>query len=261
MKRVITLGFFDGVHRGHNAILKNVLKVAGKNKMKPLAVTFERVGGAKDHSAGVLSPFEEKKRLIRAAGITDVINVRLTAKIKQMSADLFFKKFLLKKYNAGYVVVGDDFRFGRDKSGDVSLLSKLCKLHGVGFLSVKTLKQGRKKISSSKVRELVAKGRIEEANHLLGRRYSLTGRVMPGHGFGKHLGFPTANLSIVREKLLPRGVFSGTAVIGNNRYNSVINIGKRPTFGSSGALVPEMHLSGFSGTLLGKKITFYFSKK
>jgi len=271
MRKAITLGFFDGVHKGHVKIIGKLLHAASNDGLSPLVIAFDKAPELKGHKNGVLTPRREKARLLRSLGVKETRIVNLNKRIRKMSPESFFNDILVKKYNAGKVVVGSDFRFGRGRTGGVKRLSSLCKNAGIGFVSVPVEKVGGIKVSSSTIRNLLMNGQVERANRLLGRDYSVTGVVVKGRGAGRAMGFPTANLKTDRDKLLPSGVFAGSAgsagsarkvMIGGGRfYRAAANIGVRPTFTGSKKVVPEIYAHGFSGNLLGKEITFFFSKK
>lgn len=241
-------------------ILERVVSAAKAQGMKSLALAFA-AGGLKGHSGGLLTPPGEKAGLIRSAGINEVKTMRLDSAFLKMSPAEFFMKVLVQKYGAAGIIVGGDFRFGKGRAGDVGTLSKLCSDSGINFESVPIVKSAGRKVSSTEIRNLLKEGRVEAANRLLGREYSVSGVVKGGRGLGKKMGFPTANIKTERDKLLPRGVFAGRARSGRTERRAIANIGTRPTFGERGGVAAEVFMPGFSGDLRGMKITFFFRKK
>lgn len=259
---VVTIGNFDGVHLGHQALFAVAVRRARIIKGSTIAMTFE------PHPMRVLrpavnlpliTPLEQKLKLILACGIDVVVCARFDEDFAQLSADDFVEKLLIGRMGMAEVVIGHDFTFGRRGLGDADLLrAKAAELgfevHEVGPVLV----EGRA-VSSTRVRQVVKDCDMAAARHLLGRHYQVAGRVVAGHGRGgKLLGFPTANLKVVDELLPGPGVY---AVLvereGGDKVMGVNNIGSNPTF-EGGGLNVETHLLDFEGDLYGEEIILHF---
>ncbi len=255
---VVTIGNFDGVHLGHQALFKETVKRARNARGEAIAVTFN------PHPLQVLRPdqpiklictFEQKVKLIESFGIDYLLVLDFTLELASLEAEEFVEDVLVKGLNVKELVVGYDYRFGRKRRGDTELLKILGKRFGFEVVVIPPQKINGLTVSSSLVRELVAEGDVATVAKLLGRPYQICGTVIPGHGRGQRLlGFPTANLKLSREKLTPkRGVYATEVFIGNKKLFGVMNIGFNPTFGD-GYLSAEVHIFDFEGDLYGHRI-------
>lgn len=253
--RLVTLGTFDGVHRGHGKLVRSLLRLAARRRLRSLVVLFERPPRfhfRPESSTPLLTLPRERERLLRSLGVDRVETLRFGPRWAAMSHENFFEGYLLRRLGAAGLLVGPDFAFGRGRLGDVAWLRSACRSRGLSLWVGPLLRARGRKISSTRIRELVSAGRVEDAARLLGRPYSLEGRVTRGRGLGRKLGFPTANLRVDPGKLLPRGVFQVRARLpGSARARpGVCNVGTRPSAGG-GPLSVEVHLPGFSGDLYG----------
>lgn len=261
----LTIGAFDGIHLGHKALFKETLKIAKDFDVVPLVVTFDphprRV--IQPHiSFKLLTTLEEKLALIEKEGFEKVAIIPFTRSLSELSPDLFVEKYLVDALKARFVIVGFNFRFGKNRAGDTEFLKKLGEKYQFQVRVVPPVIVDEKRVSSSFIRELISKGEVEKAALLLGRPYFLTGKVIKGKGRGKLLGFPTANLLVPEEKLIPaRGVYAVWAYVSAQKYKGALNIGFNPTFGER-ELSIEVHLLNFNSSkdLYGESLHIEFIK-
>ncbi len=241
----LALGVFDGVHLGHQAVVSAAVRIAKRRGLVPAVLTFEPHPDAVIKPTGpplLLTTTEEKLALLRGLGAELSIVARFDQALAGMPAERFVEEALVNRLRARCVVVGEKWRFGAGGRGTPRLLQKLEHLLGFGVTMVPSVATNGKKVSSTRIRELLMRGRVAEANELLGRPYGLSGRVVPGDGMGGKLGFPTANLDVPGTKLVPGdGVYASRA--GQRKLRpAVAYIGSRPTFGDSEDRRVEVHL-------------------
>jgi riboflavin kinase/FMN adenylyltransferase len=253
----LSVGVFDGVHRGHVRVLEELALKAG---VLPKAVlSFERhpleVTGAGRPPR--LTDERQKLELLDAMGVELVGLLDFDERMRAMSPDAFASQVLVAAMHAAVVVVGADFRFGYGRSGDLETLSRLGERYGFTTHGVDLLGEGIP-FSASAVRQALLAGRVEDAAVLLGRKYRLTGRVVPGDGRGRTIGFPTANLAVAPEQLIPaRGVYAVSVNARNDSFSGVANIGVRPTFGGTEEML-EVHLLDTDLDLYGAELELDF---
>ncbi len=257
-KRVVALGFFDGVHIGHGAILLRCREIAEDRGLVPCAMTYSRhpseiLGG---ESAKLLSTPEERVELIRSLyGIEDVTVKEFTKEYAALSPREFVEKILACEMSAAHVVAGFDFRFGKYGEGDSKKLFTLCEEQGIGCDIIDEVKLGGAKVSSSRIRELIRHGDMEEAAILLGHNHCITGEVMHGDGRGRNLNFPTVNQEFSKDAEVPRfGVYVSRVTVRGKEYRAITNIGTRPTVSESATPRAETHILDFSGELYGETL-------
>jgi riboflavin kinase / FMN adenylyltransferase len=258
---VLTIGNFDGVHKGHLSLFNMVKERARAIGGQSAVMTFEPhplkvIQGA--NGPPIITPTEQKLSLISRAGIEVIFCVPFTAQFASIPAESFVRDILVGKIGVKEVVVGYDYTFGRDRKGNVALLQKMGK--GLGFLVhlVGPVHIDETLVSSTSIRKLVLEGRLEEAEKLLGREYQIWGTVVKGaNRGGRLLGIPTANIR-PRDELLPRtGVYVVRVELEGGFYRGVTNVGYNPTFGEGGLSI-ETHILGFSENILGKRIKLCF---
>lgn len=251
MPLVLTIGGFDGVHLGHQEIIRQVKELAkGINGLAGL-VTFE------PHPAQVLhpefpyllTPLEEKLAVLTELGVDYVHIIGFDQQMRNLTPEEFLTREIINPLTPLGVVIGPDHRFGRGGAGDVRLLAQLLDRYSIRLKVVPEVMHLGAAVRSTRIREHLLLGHIRLANELLGRWYAIWGRVVKGTGTGRKLGFPTINVKPVsQDKLLPaEGVYAGYAWIGGRRFPCAVNIGTRPTFGEIGAKTVEAHLLDFSG--------------
>lgn len=252
-RRCVALGTFDGVHLGHQAVIQSAVEMAGRLSAVSCAATFHprpatllRPGTPADTLAGVT----QRVRLLGEAGVEEVVLVRFTPAIAALTAEEFVDHVLLNQLGAVGVAVGQDFRFGHDRTGTVDVLRSLCSARNVEVNAIRLVDHAGEKISSSRIRQLIADGEVAHAARLLGRPGSLEGAVIHGDHRGRELGFPTANLSLVPGQQVPtEGVYAGWALLppGEQRFRAAISIGENPHFGDVSEVRVEAHLLDYDG--------------
>jgi len=262
---VVTIGMFDGVHRGHRRIIEIAHRKARDSRMRCVVFTFDH------HPLEVLKPGKhppylsssaQKLRLLEELDVDMVLMARFDEAFAALRAEEFFRGILKEKLNAAAVVVGENFRFGRDGEGDVGLMRKMGEGDGIEIVAVPLLRQGRDVISSTSIRRLLEKGEVEEANHRLGRRYTLEGFIVHGDHRGKELGFPTANLEVHDNRCIPaNGVYAGEALLENRSWPSGIYVGSVPTFRGHHRRRVEVHLLDFDGDIYGRFLGVAFRRR
>ncbi|MGA2090024.1 MAG: riboflavin biosynthesis protein RibF [Endomicrobiales bacterium] len=254
---VVAIGTFDGLHRGHQSLLHTVLTIARRRHLRSVVVALERPVRA---VPGVLATVEEKVQLLSQCALDEVIVVPVDDTLIQQSAITFLNDFLSETLHARHIVVGSNFSFGHARHGSVEWLKKNATDLDIRVTVVTPVRYHRSIISSSRIRTLLLRGQVMYANKLLGRFYSFTGTPEPGRAIGRTLGFPTINLSIAPQKIIPRGVFLCCASQGSLWLPGIINIGTRPTFHIDHTVVPELHLLDFSGDWKKKPTRIYLMK-
>ena len=260
---LLSVGNFDGVHRGHAAILTELKRLAADRGVPAVAVTFD------PHPVAVLRPdrapprltgHDRRAELLRAGGADAVVRLPVDAALLAHTAREFFDRVLVGAFAAAGVVEGGDFRFGRDRGGDVAKLRRWGEPLGwtvttVGPVLFPSDKNGRgEPVSSSRIRRLIAEGKVTEAHELLGRPHRLTGTVVAGEGRGRTLGFPTANLSDLDVLAPAPGVYAGRTRVDGTPYRVALHLGPRPTF-DAGPPTAEAHLLNFAGDLYGRRLS------
>jgi riboflavin kinase/FMN adenylyltransferase len=255
MNYVATIGFFDGVHRGHQCLIGQVCELAHKLCCPSLIITFDRHPRQVLHADFVpqlLSTYEEKKRLLTETGIERLEVLPFTQELSRLTALEFMQQVLGAQLHVQTLVMGYDHRFGNG-GGTFPEYVEWGRMAGIDVVLAHELKE--EKVSSSVIRNLLKEGNLIQANHLLGYEYSLQGKVVSGHQVGRNLGFPTANVQVQPEKLLPaNGVYAVKAKVEDTLYNGMLCIGHRPTLNNGGELTVEANLFDFSGDLYGKEL-------
>jgi riboflavin kinase/FMN adenylyltransferase len=257
---VLTLGNFDGVHLGHQAIFKKVVERARELGGTSIAFTFEphplKVL-APERSPKLLNTFHGKMRLFSAAGIDVVICASFTRAFADQNPEDFAREILHEKIRVREVYVGYDYAFGKGREGSIESLIKMGHFYGFHVGVVEAIQEDGVIISSSVIRDLISSGRMEDAARLLGRHYSVEGEVVHGSHRGHTLGFPTANLKTRNELVPSNGVYAVVADVDGRILKGVASIGVRPTF-DSGPVSIEVYLLAFQGELYGKQMEVSF---
>jgi riboflavin kinase/FMN adenylyltransferase len=261
---VLALGNFDGVHRGHRKILDRVRRVAGERGATSVVMTFDphppRVVRP-DKAPALLMTTDQKLEAIADCAVQGAAIVRFTSEMSQWDPEMFVRTVLVDWLHVGEVWVGANFLFGRDRSGNFSLLRGLGARYGFKAEKIDPVRYKDFVVSSTRVRRLVSEGRVDEAGALLGHQYFIDGTVMRGDERGRTLGFPTANLCTDNELLPPLGVYATTARLGQVVHASVTNIGTRPTVDASGRVVIETHVFGLDRDVYGQSIRVGFVQR
>lgn len=249
---VITIGTFDGVHKGHRLLISKAIFSAKLNNLKSVLIALEK---PLRKVSGLLSLSDEKIEDLKELGADEIIIIPSNSNILKLTPEKFLKDFLIDLFNVYEIICGVDFAFGKERKGDVKWLKAKTKENNIKLSVVKPLKIKSKQVSSSFVRSLIEKGDIKQANKFLGKNYSFSGIPYKDRGVGKKIGFPTVNINVDNLKLLPKGVYVSTISQGKNLYPSVTSIGTRPTFKNLSNVVAETHILGFSKNWSPKKTT------
>ena len=258
-RSVVTVGVFDGVHRAHQRLIRSAVGMARRLDGTSVVITFDPDPQAvldPGHAQPALMPLEARLARLRELGVDWAWVIPFTTRFARMSAAQFIRRLLIRRLHARRLVVGETFAFGRGRRGDLAILRALGPAHGMRIVPVREIRLGGAPISSSRIRQLIARGHLAQARRLLGADPSLYGVVVRGTGRGRRLGFPTANLRLISEVLPPRGVYAVAVhdlAHPRRSWRGVMNLGIRPTFGP-GPLVCEVHLLDFSGTLRGRRV-------
>jgi riboflavin kinase/FMN adenylyltransferase len=264
---VVTIGNFDGLHVGHQAIMKIVVERARDLGGEAAAYTFEphpRKVLRPDDALGLLTTLDQKLELFEAAGLDRVVVEPFDASFAKLSPEEFVRGVIHARLGPREVYVGYDFRFGRDREGSMRTLTELGPHLGFSVTIVPEVTVGERDVNSTRVRGLLAEGSVADAAVLLGRPYAVRGTVVEGDRRGRTLGFPTANLDPENEILPAIGVYAGTvAVLGGEgvrgeRRPAVTNVGRRPTVKERGSVRVEAHLLDFDGDLYGQRVEVTF---
>ncbi len=258
----LAIGNFDGVHAGHQAILRRVIQYGRESGAMATAVTFDPHPLKilrPEHAPALLSTLEQRLRWMEELGVEAAFVLPFTKELGAVPAEEFVEVMLAGVLHAERIFVGDNFRFGHRHAGDVPLLQRLAGKFGYGVEIIPPVELGGETVSSTSVRRAVTAGRMDEAARLLGRPFSLTGRVVSGTGRGRREVVPTLNLEQEQEVLPARGVYATETRIGEEWHRSVTNVGVRPTF-DGGPMTVESNLLDFAGSVAAERIEVRFWK-
>ena len=262
---LVTIGVFDGVHLGHQSLVRDLAERARAAGKQAIAVTFfphpDKVLDQTSERYYLTTP-EKRAELLLTPGLDCVITLPFDDNIRQLSASAFVDK-LVSSLRMKELWVGADFALGFQREGDVRFLRAQGELHGFTVNAVDLITSDGKlnQISSSRIRECLRQGDVGKARDMLGRSYALAGRVVRGEGRGRAIGVPTANLAVWGEQLVPaNGVYATWAILGDDRYMAATNIGQRPTFAGDKITI-EAHLLDFSGDIYGAAVELRFVKR
>ena len=263
---VATIGSFDGVHRGHQAILRQLQEQSVATGLPSVVMVFEPQPYeffAGDKAPARLMRLRDKIRTLAANGVDRVFCLQFNHRLRHLSAQAFIEQVLVNGLGIKSLVVGDDFRFGCDRAGDFALLKAAGKLHGFTVFDTHTVEDHGARISSTRIRHALEAERFDEAERLLGHAYTMRGRIVYGQQLGRTIGVPTANIRLRRYRSPLNGVFAvRMQKVGESAWlNGVANVGVRPTVGGETQPVLEVHLLNFSGHLYGQEVEVRFEKK
>ena len=258
----VALGAFDAIHTGHRAIIEDIVEYARGNKLKSVVYMFKNM--PKEVIDGVRIPsvnsFEQRIRILEKMGVDVVVAEEFTEEFSQISAEDFVKKYLVKKLGAKYVVSGDNYHFGKMGKGDAGFLAEFLGPYGVKTKAIPCIMADGERVSSTRIRKCIEEGKIEEAEKLLGRCYSIYGRVSKGNQIGRLMDFPTANISIPKNCIsLQYGVYITKTIVDGKVYPSITNVGGKPTVEENAECI-ETHIMEFSGDIYEKEIEIEFIK-
>jgi riboflavin kinase/FMN adenylyltransferase len=262
---VIAIGAFDGIHRGHQALLLQVRERAKALGCQPIVVSFEPLPRAYFSSEPLarLSSVREKLRGFAAAGMSDTLLLRFNAALAAMSAEDFVRRVIVGRLDAREVWVGNDFRFGHKREGDVVLLTKLGEQLGFSACMMPAVQLDGARVSASRVRMLLAAGEFAGAEPLLGRPFVIDGKVEYGNQLGRTLGYPTANIHLQQRVSPVHGIFAVRVGLneGECSWPGVASLGVRPTVNQVSEPLLEVHLFDFDGDLYGQRMSVEFVGK
>lgn len=256
---VVVLGNFDGIHIGHRKLICKALELSRELGLKSLVLTFD------PHPSFVLANKEpvdliylscEKERLL--SNIDIFVEYPYDLVTAKMTPEDFIEKVICKQLNAKYIVVGNDYRFGHERKGDINLLKKLSSNYGYELITIPKIAYNNDIVSSTWIRKEIKQGNIELANKLLGENFSITGKVVEGKKNGRKFGFPTANIIPHRYKILPpNGVYYSNISVNGKKYDSITNVGVNPTLNGQKKVV-ETHILGFDEDIYGQVVVVEF---
>lgn len=265
---VVTLGIFDGVHRGHKSLLEKLVHRARNKKVDSVVITFDPhprlVLHQKHKDLSFLSTFKEKVNLLREAGIDHLIVIEFNRTFSDLEACVFVNKILHEKINAKHLIVGYDHHFGKKGEGNFEMIKKCAESLNILVEQVRGLLLDGKIVSSTTIRESLLAGGLDEANCLLGYNYSMSGIIVGGKKIGRSIGFPTANIKPDSEfKLIPAdGVYAVMVKVENAELPGMLSIGKNPTVEKGpGTRTIEVHILNFDKDIYGQAITIIFIKR
>lgn len=259
---VITLGKFDGLHRGHELLMNELRKQKKENDLKAIVFTFDipprkRVD---DAVAKVLTTNDEKHYIFENAGIDYLIECPFTPEVMCMEPEAFIK-WMVDALSVKCIVVGSDFGFGYQRSGNYEVLKKFEQKYGYHTIVMSKMQEDGRDISSTFVREEIEKGHIEKANHLLGYPFFVKNKVIHGNQIGRKMGIPTINMAISEEKMIPPfGVYVTSVMIGDQKYKGISNIGRKPTISDDNPIGLETYILDFEDNLYEEDILVEFLK-
>lgn len=256
---VLTLGTFDGIHLGHQQIIKRVIECSEENKLRNLIITFH------PHPRKVINPEmqlkllttnEEQINILEKLGVQNLFIINFTKEFSQLTPDEFIKNYLVDKIGLSRIVIGYDHHFGKGRGGDVEFLLAAGKKYDFEILQIQPFIIDDEPVSSTKIRAALEAGDINKVNKMLGRYYSFSGVVVEGDKRGRELGYPTANIKLSDEdKMLPQiGIYAVLVEIDGIEHKALLSIGKRPTFYNDGKVVPEVYIYDFNNDIYGKEI-------
>ncbi|MGA0845101.1 MAG: bifunctional riboflavin kinase/FAD synthetase [Luteolibacter sp.] len=258
----LAIGVFDGLHLGHQAVIARAVAAASKHGGLAGILTFDphpiRVIAPLKAPSSLLETLGHKAAVCASLGCEIMIPLHFDAEMAIMTAEAFIERLCTTPVKT--IAVGEDWRFGHRRAGDVAMLEKMSSSHGYELMAVPPVMFGGDRISSTRIRQAIHDGNLDEAAQMLGRRYSVTGTVIRGSQLGRQLGFPTANLETGHLQLPPNGVWAATAIDPDGRScEAVANLGMRPTVDGANRTL-EAHLLDFEGDLYGKNLELRFEK-
>ena len=262
---IATIGSFDGIHIGHKKILQTLTKIAKKNNGKSILITFwphPRYVLKKNNDFKLLTSLDEKIKLFEKNKIDILYIVDFSLKFSKVSANKFIENILLEKLKINCLLIGYNNNFGRNREGNIRYLEQNKKKFDIDIISIPKQSVDKISISSTKIREYLNNGKISSANRLLGRKYSINGKVVRGNGIGRKINFPTANIEIDEpKKLLPKsGVYAVEVILNRKIYLGMLNIGYNPTIKNEKKSI-EVNIFEFSEDIYNNKISINFIRR
>jgi riboflavin kinase/FMN adenylyltransferase len=260
---VLTIGNFDGVHKGHQRVIAALVAKAKRLNCTAAVLVFEPQPEelfTPGKAPARLCRLRDKYSLLAKLGVERLICVNFTLKFARQSAEQFIENLLVEKLGIQHLIVGDDFRFGHNRLGDFTMLSKAGKKHSFDVTDTASCKMANCRVSSTAIREALEQNNLNDVENMLGRPYSIIGKVFHGDKRGRQLGFPTANVLLKRRKSPLNGVFAVIVHTNNSTFNGVANIGSRPTVNGVRQQL-EVHIFNFDSDLYGQCIEVVIKRK
>ena len=266
-KPIVTLGTFDGVHLGHQAIIRELYKEKKEKKRESLLVTYEphpQMVVSPENSPLLLSTLEEKLKLLQnipeGKELSGVLVMKFDKKLSQLTAGEFLEEIVVKKVKAGELITGENHAFGKERSGGVDLLKKVSKASGFDLKVVRSIFEGDARISSSRIRKEMLTGDFDKSCRMLGHSYLISGKSVKGKGIGTEIGYPTINIEVPEKKLLPKkGVYGAEVEMANKKYYGMMYIGRRLTLNEN-KLSLEINLFDYHEDKVPDKLMVYLHK-
>ncbi|WP_156289106.1 bifunctional riboflavin kinase/FAD synthetase [Oceanobacillus salinisoli] len=256
---ITAIGFFDGIHRGHQKVIKEAIKESAERRMENAVITFHPhpsvVLKNGNHDVEYITPMKEKKKILENLGVDRLYIIEFNKELSQLSPQEFIDHFIIG-LNIKHVVAGFDYTFGHRGSGNMTNIGDYTR-DAFTYTTIEKVTLKEEKVSSSRIRNLLKEGRVDEANLLLSRPFKLTGIVIRGDQRGREIGYPTANLEVDPEALLPKqGIYAVKVIYGNEQFNGMANIGTNPTFTADRKdLSVEIHIFDYNNNLYGEELT------
>jgi len=261
---VVTIGNFDGVHVGHQALINKVVELASVKGLTSVVVSMQPLASQYflgKHKVEILTPFKCKYKLIKTLKVDMFCVLNFNKSFSELSAEEFIEKILFNGVNAKHIIIGDDFRFGKDRVGDYNYLKEYCKSSGVMVDSINTVVRNTNRVSSSLVRESLSLNQFDLVKSYLGRRYSIAGRVRKGQQLGRTLNFPTININLANKVIVLEGIFCVKVAFSNGETHlGAASIGSRPTVNGTTKIL-EVHILDFNKQVYGQNVEVFFYHK
>ncbi len=256
---VLTLGTFDGIHLGHQEIIKRVIETSETENLRNLVITFHphpRKVINPEMNLKLLTTSVEQIKIFEQLGVKNLFIINFTKEFSQLTPNEFIKNFLVEKIGLRKIVIGYDHHFGKGRGGDVEFLNSCADKYGFEVSQIQQFLVDNEPVSSTKIRAAIESGDIQRANKMLGRTYSFSGVVIEGDKRGRELGYPTANIKLNdKDKLLPQiGIYAVMVELNGITYKALLSIGKRPTFYNDGEVIPEVYIYDFNDDIYGQEI-------
>ena len=259
----IGLGFFDGVHLGHKALIKELVDLSKSSGLKSVILTFkESPAKIFTESVNYISTTEERESMFRALGVDVVVELDFNEDLANLSADSYLKDIVFANFKPEYIFSGFNHTFGKNKTGNSKFLENNQSKFNYTYKEIPPVKCGDDIVSSTLVKKYISEGNVEKANLMLGYDFKIEGIVVEGNKLGRTIGFPTANISYPAGKVeIPYGVYSSTVMVDGVNYNAILNYGKKPTVSLNNVNpVAEVHILGFNSDIYGQKIEVCIQK-
>lgn len=261
---VTTIGAFDGVHLGHRAVLQQLIDKGRELGLPTVVVVFEplpREFFAPLQAPARLMSFREKFLALKSLGIDRILRIRFTPAFRQLDAEEFINRVFVQGLGSRHLIVGDDFRFGHDRTGSFDVLKAAGQKNGFSVVATATVEVLGERVSSTRIRKALEESDFALSEKLLGRVYSISGKVLVGQQLGRQLDAPTANVELHRLRAALSGVYAAEVIVDTKRYFAVANVGNRPTVNDRAKAILEVHLLDFHNDIYGKVIEVIFRKK